>query len=312
MEGGKKLGEGAKGIAYDISSKEGGETLVSILQSMSRIDSIQVYTDSINPKPIEDIPAFIKKLDKLEGYFVKIFKTSTGILRSYVPSEGFKEELDSINTVASVVSAKYLPFSAIEKGIHVKGSKDFYALFGKKCDNRYTVSNPKQFVKDLLKCLIELNGAGYYHNDIKPDNIVQCGKIYKFIDWGNVTPNDFVRPGYAYKTSNPIKHFLTRGTLLGIDYLIGLSVKQSWVLSKSFRKKYNQVLVDLRYEVKHHTKKELLDKFFNTFDVYSLGMTLLYILIEFGLDTDENLELVDKLTSFKNPLTAKEAMRLVS
>ena len=41
-------------------------------------------------------------------------------------------------------------------------------------------------------------------------------------------------------------------------------------------------------------------------------MTLLYILIEFGLDTDENLELVDKLTSFKNPLTAKEAMRLVS
>jgi len=67
---------------------------------------------------------------------------------------------------------------------------------------------------------------------------------------------------------------------------------------------------EFEYEIKTYYKKDLVKKFHGTHDIFQLGITLFYFIIEEKLDYEKFKPLIEKLTSLKEPLTAKQAITL--
>ena len=63
-------------------------------------------------------------------------------------------------------------------------------------------------------------------------------------------------------------------------------------------------------EIRTYYKTDLIKKFYGTHDVFQLGIVLLYFIIEEKLSYTKYKPLIEKLTSLKEPLTAKEAISL--
>jgi hypothetical protein len=299
MEGGKKLGEGKQGIAYDLCE---GESLCSMLETM-KVKKITVFT--VDGETEVEPEEYLKKIKKQKNMFVKVFKPK-GFLSTKSLEREFFDEMESNVRVAKVLN-KSIP-SNKELGIHVEGSKTFYAIIGLKCDNEYEMTNPKKFVKDILEMLEVLNES-LYHNDIKDDNIVKCGAKFTLIDWGGISDINTLDIKSTV-TSSPMKMYLDNTSYILVKNIFTYKLSSTIKSNPDFKEQYNRIMKEFEQE-SAQSKKVLMQKFHKTHDVFQLGMTLLILCIKNGLEVSKYKDLIETLTSLKNPLTAKEAMSAI-
>ena len=232
----------------------------------------------------------------------------------------FNEEIEKNRTILSIYkdhSAKYLTIEpvhgAVGAMIIAEGRLPFYVVFGTKCDNHYALSLPS-FLTHLLESIVVLNKHEMIHNDIKPDNIVKCGRRYKLIDWGasrttvskntpvnNTTTNPLAWYCYGYEssrcsTSLPqiFKHELP-------------SVYESDVFQKIYTTVWKEFAL-----VATRSREEVHEEFKYTFDVFQLGMSLLLLIYNKPAYHKKYIPVVQRFTSLLDPFkNAKEALDYV-
>lgn len=303
MEGGAKLGEGAHGSAYDLCLAD--EDSFCHLVDKLTIKKVTLYSyegsESIEPSD------FIKLVHRKGKYFAKLFKVK-GTFSSSSARKEFLAEIKSNKIVSEVLDSSMITFDKDELGAHIEGSKEMYVIFGKKCDNNYEVKNIKKFGKDILECLVILN-TNYLHNDIKQDNIVKCGTKYKLIDWGAVSSVEHPASKTS-KTTSPMKVYLEYGFAFVTKQIFTKKVIPETRNMPEFQEQYKRIMSEFNYEVSTYYKKDLVEKFHGTHDVFQLGMTMLILVLERKLDYEKVRPLIEKLTSLKEPLTAKQAISL--
>jgi serine/threonine protein kinase len=190
------------------------------------------------------------------------------------------------------------------------GDSSFYSIFNIRCNPQYGF-DIKKFTIDILKSLESFNGT---HNDIKLDNIVLCSDKYKLIDWGKSSSKDKLRFGTT-TTASPIKYYIYSGlAAVGRHYFVKTKRIKSWynfqeiVKTSEFRYQYARILKEYDAEIKSTTKQKLFEKYKDTFDVFALGMTLLYGVLHFSVDYEVYRPLIETLASVEKPLNASEAL----
>jgi hypothetical protein len=300
MEGGQKLGEGKQGIAYDLCE---GESLCSMLETMN-IKKITVFT--LDGEVQVDPEEYLSKLKKRKNSFAKVFKPK-GFLSKKSLEKEFFDEIESNVRVAKVLNKTTISAEK-ELGVHVEGSTSFYAIVGLKCDNKYEMTNPKKFVKDILEMLEVLNES-LYHNDIKDDNIVKCGTKYTLIDWGGISDIDTLDVK-STTTTSPMKMYLHNTSSVIAKNIFTYKLPSDIKSNPELKEQYKRIIKEFEEE-SAQSKKVLLHKFHKTHDVFQLGMTLLILCITNDLDISKYKDLIETLTSLKKPLTAKEAISII-
>jgi hypothetical protein len=318
--GGDKLGEGGRSIAYDIYS-ETGDSLYSIVKT-SNISSVEVFFPNGKVQITNDIEKFLEKLKTCNQSMCKLLKPS-GFLSFVTTKNNFIEEINNNQKIIDIYglknAKKYTTLTgAIIDGKNVAGAifsgeRNIYVIFNTKCISKYNF-DIKQFTFDILESLTHFSEN---HNDIKLDNIVKCSDRYKLIDWDKFGSRDKLIRATTF-TTNPVKLYL----IYGISPLIKITFgNQSFINEQSigfpvigvtsspeFTEIYYKIIGEYHEEISSKTSAELFEKYKDTFDVFSVGMTLFYGIYHFQLDYQKYKPLIEKLTSLKEPLNAKEAL----
>ena len=318
--GGAKLGEGVQAAAYDVYS-EIDESLYSMVYS-NKTFKIELFLSDGKVKflnDLEDIRIFIEDLKNHTDFIAKIIKPVS--LFSFHSIRGnFLEEIKDNQKVINSYKPKdvdnYITLAGIKfDGMNVTaaiftGDSSFYAIFNVRCNPMYDF-DIKKFTIDILKSLEAFNGT---HNDIKLDNIVLCSDKYKLIDWGKYSPRDKLRFGTT-TTASPMKYYIYSGIArVGRYYFVKNKRAKTWynfeeiVKTSEFKFQYTRILNEYDEEVKTTPKKKIFEKYKDTFDVFALGMSILYGVIHFSLDYETYRPLIEALTSIKDPLNASEAL----
>jgi hypothetical protein len=303
MEGGAKLGEGVQGIAYDLCLSD-NDSFCNLVDKLS-IKKVTLYDlegyHDISP---ED---FIKLVHRKGKYFAKVFKKK-GLISLSSAKKEFFDEIEKNKLILKVLDEDIITFSADELGAHIEGSQELYVIFGKKCNNQYPKTHIKKLGKDILEILVKLNET-YLHNDIKYDNIVRCGTKYKLIDWGAISSvNNPVAK--TSMTTSPMKVYLRHGFAFVTKNIFTSKVSPKIKNTQEFKEQYSRIMSEFEEEIRTYYKSDLIKKFYATHDVFQLGIVLLYFIIEENLSYTKYKPLIEKLTSLKEPLTAKEAISL--
>ena len=318
--GGAKLGEGVQATAYDVYS-EIGDSLYSMTY-LSNIFKIELFLCNGKVKFLNDtgdIRKFIEDLKNHTDFIAKIIKP-VSFFSFHSIRDNFLEELRDNQKVIDSYKPKdaesYLTLAGLKfDGMNVVGAiftgdDSFYAIFNVRCNPMYDF-DIKKFTIDILKNLEAFNGT---HNDIKLDNIVLCSDKYKLIDWGKYSSRDKLRFGTT-TTASPIKYYIYSGlSAVGRHYFVKNKRGKSWfnleeiVKTSEFKDQYTRILDEYNEEVKNTPKKKIFEKYKDTFDVFALGMTIMYGVIHFSLDYETYRPLIEALTSIKDPLNASEAL----
>lgn len=101
-----------------------------------------------------------------------------------------KKQIDNLYEIQTKIDKS--PAQHLIKSIHMKKDDcNFYVLYpylGDNAlidlylkDNSYGYRYAKNILIDICNALLELEALGYYHNDVKSDNILLCEKTKKFI-----------------------------------------------------------------------------------------------------------------------------------
>jgi hypothetical protein len=169
-------------------------------------------------------------------------------------------------------------------------------------------------LSDLLQSLEVLRVHRYLHNDIKLENIILCGSTYKFIDWGQAGSFKQLHMGDMIGTS-PIKWYLMGFPEIYTENIMALRthmVNSDFRFSELFLDVHKQVQIEYEEIVASSPSfKSLVRKYTDTFDVFMVGMMLLRAIHKYNLDQGKWLPLVKAMVSLKNPLNAKDALKLL-
>jgi serine/threonine protein kinase len=302
MEGGGIIGEGVHGIAYDLCLST-SESFCDLVDKLT-ITEVTLYTVD-GPKKINN-DDFLTLVHRRGKYYAKVLKPKGPISLSSAKKE-FLQEIQSNRLILELLDDSMVTVFPNELGAHIKGSKEIYVIFGKKCNNVYSVNNIKKFGKDILEMLVVLNKK-YAHNDIKPDNIVKCGTKFKLIDWGAVSQIDKIT-SKASITTSPMKVYLEYGFAYVTKNIFASKLSSSIKNNPKFKEQYTRIMKEFEEEI-NSTKVALKKKFHATHDVFQLGITMIYVIISEDLDYEKARPLIEKLTSLKEPLTAEQAISL--
>jgi len=322
VRGGAILGEGAYGITYNLCKDD----KVSFCNELDKqpIKQIILYTvdgmETLSDK--NTIRQFIDFLHIKKDRIAKTFKP-TGIFIS-TTKEYFEKEIESGKKIIEVYGKQadtYLtiaPLTGFQShklfGAIFEGSVTTYAIFGTKCNNKFEIVLPK-FIKDILQSIIILQEEDMFHNDIKLDNIVKCSDRYKLIDWGGASKiSKLVKPG-SLLTTSPVQwycHDWRVIKLLCVELLPWRAHYSEPSATKSDL--FKEILAKIKkefYEATNHglSKDELFEKYKYTFDLFQLGMTLVYAIYDKPKYHKKYIPIIGYLTSLTDPPTnAKEAM----
>jgi len=274
---------------------------------------IKYLTDMI------DINNFIESLREHTNFIAKIIKPASFFSFKSTKDKFLIELKDNqkvIDAYPSKDAEKYLTLTGLKfeddsiTGAIFAGDSAIYAIFNIRCNPEY-VFDIKKFTIDILQSLDSFTGT---HNDIKLDNIVLCSDRYKLIDWGKYSSKDKLRFG-STTTANPIKYYIYSGVAsIGRHYFVKTKRAKSWysfeeiVKSPEFKNEYFRVLKEYDQEVASTPRRKMFEKYKDTYDVFALGMSILYGVIHFKLDYEKYRPLIETLASIKNPLNAGEAL----
>lgn len=302
--GGALLGEGSKGIVYDLSGDQSFHSWLS-LQS---IDRIKLH--GVGNVPVSD---FINYLNNKPNRIAKILKNRTykNTKKDGVSKRSLEDEIWNNKRIIKLFGNRGKSYLTIDPELEFDGlpfiscklfTKDgsTNVIFGKKCGHKKELDLDKLII-DILECLKICSNKRINHNDIKLDNIMYCQGRYKLIDWGNATFNAELRSGlYA----GPAKIFMMTDNVSFakrelIDKLI---YKKSQLLEFPFFKSLYKDIVEEFDIVKNIGFKHL------NHDLFGLGLTLVEILNKNQLDSTKYVGLIKMLTSYENPTTVEKAL----
>lgn len=329
--GGAKLGEGSKGIVYDLNCKQDEESFCKIIESWSDdISGLELYSKDGKHKldPVKTL-GFIKYISNKKNRIVKILKE-----RKYKPitmktakgkrtvKRSLDDEIHSNMKILTKFGEKgdrylsinpHLVFDNIE---FIACSISFkhnitpvtHVIFGQKCTTGKT--DLDKLLIDILECIDYMTKLEINHNDIKSDNIMMCEGKYKLIDWGNATFKDDIRGGLF---AGPLKYYLSGSTETNALEKLPRKLKRKCpdiYNSELFKAIYSKIESEF---TKLAEKKAgyLHSNYKGSNDLFALGITLIEIVIRDNLKEEKYLELIQILTSYTNPATPESALKYV-
>lgn len=311
-KGGALIGKGTIGIVYDLCESE---SLCSI--NPDEIKDITLYTTKGKEKETTSID-FFKGLAETEDKIVKIFMRTEKNKTNDQLKHTMEEELKQNKTIVNLYGDKSSDFLTLDPikykdkrvlGVIIKkhNGQKLFALFGSKCNNNYSVDIDK-IIEDILESIVILQKNKYQHNDIKVKNIVFCGGRYKLIDWGFASSIHTIQVGADIITS-PIKMYLAGRSRKDAEQILKIrnEVKnKEYATSPMFVENYKRIIEQFRKQTS--SRKELLDKFKYSFDIFMLGQTILRLVYENKLDYKKYKPIIELLTNIENPCRAEEAL----
>jgi serine/threonine protein kinase len=310
LRAGNKLGEGIVGIVYETGCSVEGESFCKLLNKIT-FDKVELYGLNGQIKVVSS-DVFKSALENNDTSVSKIIK-NTGTFIS-TTKETFLNEVRENRDIALKFgkrsSKEYLTTTGIDVdgfatiGAIIGSTTPVYVVFNELCNPDYPM-NIKHFVNDIL---LSMTKNPKNHNDIKLDNIVMCPKRYKLIDWGKAADKDQIIIGNSAGTS-PIRNYIRGFPAIVSVNLFARKINARIRNSLAFREVYNRVISETKAELATSpTRKQLMNKYRDTFDVFMFGMTVLYAVIKYELDYSKYAELIRALTSLENPLNADEAL----
>ena len=321
--GGEKIGEGKCGIAYDVYSEE-SECLYALAKK-NKTNSIELFFINQKSKILDDpdeIEKFEESLKNAKDTVAKIIKpvsffsfisTTTKFL------EEVKTNQETIDEYGPKNAKKYLVLSGVDfennnvVAAIFYGNANIHCIFNAKCVSNYDM-NIKEFTIDLLESLTHLTKN---HNDIKLDNIVKCSDRYKLIDWDNSGPRNKIIRG-TITTCSPIKLYLYYGVSKIVKALFANSRLRRKEIrgfgennpesTSEYQEQYRRIISEYDHVISLLNKTQLFEKYKETFDVFAVGMCVLFASIHYREDYTKYRDVIAGLTSLKEPLNAKQAL----
>jgi hypothetical protein len=338
--GGALLGEGAHGKAYNVGvTPRNTDALYKLLEHNAyKVVTLETLTDPVTldtPKDIDAFTAFLKQTKNLIGKVVKApqfwqkktqevefrdeLEVNRQVLKAFGPAKS-----DTFLTIQPIRGFRDLPilgFTAIKQGAPKskktqkitkakKAKETLYVIFGHKCDPKYKVKLD-DFLLDIIESLVELESHGLKHNDIKPTNIVRCGRRYKLIDWGATTSADKKNRGGGVPMSSPMRYYIGGLTpymsrfypYIGVEYEYN-----DWFNTNTYQDLYHRIEQEFKDALETTKDRDALFKTYGpSSDLYQLGITVALLLHEHKIMDPKYTPIVNKLTSLKHPpKSAKE------
>jgi len=314
---GKLYGEGMKGYVEDCNCiKDDKKTFCQYLKKhRAQIKEISLYSSTSRSFKLdidEEIDKIIGILNDKQGLVVKTFKGSH-------PKDGFIAEIKGFLKILSILKNK--DYHTVHEGFVLKNEPIYglcisytnktnsYHTFTEGCStpiDKMKFKSQEQFdifVKHIYDALTAIHEQGYYHNDIKPDNMIYCAKDerFKLIDWelSSKMPAE-PRPFYSGGTTlynHPLKFYLGGLPAIICKQLIQYSVvilgKHKWVRKlKVFKtlKFLNSMSLDWILE-KENTKSKVAihRKYYPHFDNYAFAQSVLYLAEKHGMIAPSDL-----------------------
>ena len=329
--GGAKLGEGSKGIVYDLNCKKDEESFCKIIEGWSDdISGLALYSkDGKHKLEPAHILAFIKYISNKKNRIVKILKDRKYMSVTMKTAKGkrtLKRSIDDeihsnmkILTKFGEKGDRYLsinPHLVFENIEFIACTISFknnikpatHVIFGQKCNTGKT--DLDKLLIDILESIDYMSKFEINHKDIKSDNIMMCEGKYKLIDWGNATFKDDIRGGLF---AGPLKYYLSGST----------EEKALEKLPEKLKRKcpdiYNSELFKAIYSKIESEFTKLAEKkagylhanYKGNNDLFALGITIIEIVIRDHLKEEKYLELIQMLTSYINPVTPESALNYV-
>jgi serine/threonine protein kinase len=322
MRGGKRLGEGLRGIVHDLCTSYDKESFCNELDylknSLTKITLYTMKSDTILSSK-SDLLKFVEFLNKQKEKLAKIFKATTLFLTKSAEYE-CNNELEINRKIISIYKSqmkKYLTIDPLQGGIlgakiESERRSPIFVLFGSKCDNHYSVHLPS-FLKDIIESIAILQKSHYLHNDIKPDNIVLCDNRYKLIDWGAASEMKKESAVHAKVSTSPIRWYCNGySEFISTSYLSfrARHLFYDAYKSKLFQELNNNIMSEFKIVMARKlSRTELFEKYKDTFDLFMIGMTLFYLIYDKPEYHKKYIPIIYKLTSMIDPFkNAKEAL----
>jgi len=320
------INNGFKGQVIEVNSSnpDDKDNLYKELLS-ARPRTIKLVTVDDEEKYIKvkigDVNSYSKVLDYIrnaQGLLVKKFIFISIVFSS--KKKSFNNELNGYKQLIKIFKNDINKYTTVKHGFTFNKKriygiifKNNYYIFVEKCykvieDINFTQKTYDKCTNDLIEALNILNAHDYIHNDLKPNNIIQCRDRFKIIDWES--SNKISKQSVSIintKNGNlvhnhPIK-FYNLGILLFMynyiygyelatyDYLKGLSTHKT--ILKIVNETFNEVLkksqelslIEPKELKTKKTKKTMTyneipeDKnyFMKLYDYYSFALTMIYI-----------------------------------
>ena len=310
--GGKLLGTGAHGTAYNVGESE-GESFFTIIKA-NPIKSLKIYSSDgfyksyLAPDAITKFTEYIKNT---KGKIAKILKPVKNI------DSDFETELAENRYVIDIfgeLADKFLTIYPLEEIfgkdvigtlVSFKNGEKTYAIFGKKCENNYSMDIDK-FIVDILESIEILQISSYQHNDIKLDNIVKCEDRYKLIDWARIgLITEKKKVGTLLGTS-PVRWYINGYPPLLSKSLISYRTSmRNYGFSQSpyYKLTVSRIINEFDAVIKANPDRAyLFTKYAYSFDIFMLGMAILHCVYKYKLDFEKYKAVIFKFTSLKNPV----------
>lgn len=306
-KGGKIYGEGNKGYVQDNRCiyKDPKTFCMFIDNTISFIEKITLYNTVSKKYIIDDVTKIQNILSEIvsnKNVVVKTFKGDE-------PKEQFFNEINAnhrilkylpnplYHTIKPVISYKLKPIYALS--IHyIDGTQSknvSYHIFSEGCstqilDYKFTQQSFNKFVKDIKSALDSVHSRKFFHNDIKPANMIYCANSdrFKVIDWelGAVLPK---KPYKWTETGgkffcHPLKLYLAGTPNMIARRMMSLYVlygKETWVKNlKSFPTLKKLTAFSFDYILDNYgnlSTIELQQKFGPYFDNWGLAISIILL-----------------------------------
>lgn len=339
--GGKIYGKGFKGLAYDAQCipKDTGTFCNEIERSTISIITLYGFLTSkktINEQDKKNIESLLNSIKGNSDIILKKFygKDSKNNFGNEIKAiedlySVYGEQLDTYTALTrlEMFSFKYIGFTVL-----INDETTYYVV-NKKCGPTFD-KRPQdllEMIPNILDSFKILHKKGRFHCDIKPNNIIydandkniQNNKKYKLIDWEKsmeLTINSFSKGkpnpygGVAYtspiciwlhkKTQHNffkiaiIKEMLEMGLSIGI-----LRIFEYFnILDRCVVVPCNQIINKFLIESdKTKVDQALFDKYYKSFDLFSLGISILICVIGKKELTDQYMPFIETLINYTDP-----------
>jgi hypothetical protein len=323
QSGGNMIGkEGAHGVAFNLDCGSPGKSLCSLLKPL-KITKIRFFCNDGPNRHITDpklILEFVEFLGTEKHRIAKIFKPKHTLSKTSLYSD-FMEEIAANKTVLGVYKDHATKFTTLNpvtgfKNLDIIGlivnfkddkTEPLHVIMGSKCQGLTTIHLDK-FIIDMLCSILILQSADYEHNDIKLDNIVKCQDRYKLIDWGQATQigKNPIKMGSLFTTS-PIRWYISGHLAYISSEILAFKAHQNdpeYAKWSPFIKTNERINSEFYTIVKATPNRSTLRKLYaNSFDLFMLGLTILYAVYKYKLNYIIYKPIIDHLTSLKRPET---------
>lgn len=321
---GGAIARGAKGEVIHVVDDVDMDNLLHILKHNSKI--VMYSLDKENQKPMDVDGAAL--MVAIMTHTMKNVKTKLVAKHFFGKNakSDFQRELSMYRDLTEVFNKKINYYTSLTTlnvagvsgivGISIDvGSTTKYFLLNLGCEETIqsthflTIEDIIKATSELLESLRILQEKGFGHFDIKPDNIMKCGSHYRFIDWD--LSHKIESPTQRFFSSraftSPAAWFMQRGvtktmSLLMVKVGTGVySLPEHKLVFNEHRMKaaVESIIEHYKAVFKGASKQQVFEKCAYTFDLYALGLSILFLLTKHKLVHNELEQYAMEMTKAK-------------